>query len=45
MEQVKKVRNVIPEARPVEQQEENAAFAQALPLLYQILGIAMEEPQ
>lgn len=45
MEQVKKVRNLIPEARPVEQQEENAAFAQALPLLYQILGIAMEEPQ
>jgi hypothetical protein len=45
MEQVRKVRGVVAEAGAAEQPDENAAFAQALPLLYQILGLTLKEPQ
>ncbi len=44
MEQVKTARNFVTATRTVDAPEDNAAFAQALPLLYQILGISLEEP-
>jgi hypothetical protein len=45
MEQVKSARDVLTVTRVADEPEENPAFAQALPLLYHILGIHLEEPQ
>jgi hypothetical protein len=42
MEQVRRVRTVVAQVHAAEEPEENAAFARALPLLYQILGIGSE---
>lgn len=45
MEQLKQARSSVAATQVGEQPEENAAFAAALPLLYQILGIRMDGAQ